>query len=407
MTLVYQSSTTINGSPTIRGGCTWEAGNEALLVDSGVPCLRRYNLSTFAQTASTTVLNFPATVAMINSASCVVIPYSGSTVEFYDLASNTRGAVSSGFNSTNNGVNQLSASDLTNNIIMYVGATTNIGVVRASNYSVSVVTPRTSSSNRVFNCVTFKEAGRWLVGTTGGGLYELDAFGNIYGQMDIQLTPKVSGLTQVDGGSDLSSLDISGLFWDSGILGVSTTTGNFFLVDWGSKTIIASRQFAFTDSSFRPCLVNAGSGIMVASLSNNTSNPGTCIEEVDMVNKAPRVRDNLYTASTSTIAAIGANSTNGRGWAVQSSSGPIRFFDVQADRAITTRAFSVTIGGVHQQARLILLDETSGTATGRPILDTIMQSPTTYSVPSGKNVIEIVKVGEGYTSLWQVNRYTT
>ena len=41
------------------------------------------------------------------------------------------------------------------------------------------------------------------------------------------------------------------------------------------------------------------------------------------------------------------------------------------------------------------------------VKDTIMQSPTTYSVPSGKNVIEIVKVGEGYTSLWQVNRYTT
>lgn len=405
MTLVYQNSTTVNGSPTIRGGCTWEAGNEALLVDSGIPCLRRYNLSTFAQTASTTVLNFPATVAMINSASCVVIPYSGSTVEFYELASNTRGSVAAGTTSTNNGVNQLSASDLTNNIVMYVGGTTNIGVVRASNFSVSVVTPRTSSSNRSFNCVVFKEAGRWIVGTQRGGLYELDAFGNIYGQMDIQLTPKISGLSSVDGFSDLSSLDVSGLFWDSGILGVSTSVGNFFLVDWGSKSIIATHQFP--NGSTTPCLTNAGSGVLVASLGDNTSNPGTCIQEVDMVNKAPRIRSNLYTASTSTIVAVGANSTNGRGWAVQSQTGPIRFFDVQADRAITTRAFSVTIGGVHQQARLILLDETSGTATGRPILDTIMQSPTTYSVPSGKNVIEIVKVGEGYTSLWQVNRYTT
>lgn len=405
MTLVFQGSTTVSGSPTLRNGCTYETGNEALIIDSANNRLRRFSLSTFTELACTTVVSFPAGVALINASSAIVTSYSSSTVDFYELSSNTRTNVSGGIVGSN--FAQCVAGDTSTETVLYVGNSTTVGRVRASGYAVASITPRTSSSGRGYRCIITKGADRWLIGCTGGCIMEIDSNGTVYGQMDVTLLEN-SGLSDVAGFSNLNSLDITTLHYDNNLVTASTSSGNFFIVDWTTKEIISRHQFAPDSSSYPPVLCNASSGIAVTSFGAMISNPGVCIQELDLSVKAPRVRSNLYTAVPSNgFLGIGVNTQNGRGWGIQSNSGPLRFFDVQADRATTTRTFTVQISGVDQKARLILLDETSGTASGRPVLDTIMQSPATYRVPTGKNIIEIVKVGEGVTSLWQVNRYST
>ena len=78
-----------------------------------------------------------------------------------------------------------------------------------------------------------------------------------------------------------------------------------------------------------------------------------------------------------------------------------------APRASTTRTFTVQNNGINQVARLVLLDDTGGQGTDTVLLDTKMQSPATYTVPTGKTIIEIVRIGEGTNSLWDVSTYST
>jgi len=55
----------------------------------------------------------------------------------------------------------------------------------------------------------------------------------------------------------------------------------------------------------------------------------------------------------------------------------------------------------------MLLDDTTSNMVGRPLLDTYMQSPATYRVPTGKTLKVMVKVGEGEDAVWQINSLTT
>lgn len=408
MPLTYQTATTITSSPTIRGGCTVEATNEALLLDSANSRVRRFSLSTFAETASATCLASPAGIALINSSSAIICSSAGGTVDFFELASNTRSNVAGGITSTTGGVTQVIAGDTVTETVLYVGNGTSIGRVRASGFAVSSITPRTSSSNRGFRCIINIASDRWLVGCSGGALYEIDSNGTVYKQMNLGAIPNV-GLYDVVGASMLSAIDISTLYYDNNIIFAASTSGQLYMVDWTSLEVIAREQVPVTSTTYCPVFCSTGSGSVVGNFSNASQNPGTVIWEVDIADRGPVFEVNpLYNANAgSTIIAIDMNKNNGRGWYVQSTSGPIKFFDVTSDRATTTRTFTVNPGGVHQRCNLTLYDETGGTASGRPILDTVMQSPATYRVPTGRDVIELVQIGEGITSSWKVNRYTT
>lgn len=403
MTLSYVGSNSTSGSNTLRAVCIWEAGNYALITDSDAARLRWYDLTTQTMTASTTVTNFPGPVALINSASAVVASYSSSTVDFIELASNTRSAVSGSITSTNSRPN-LMAADTANSIAMYVGNGTSVGRVRGATFTVDSVPVRTSSNNRGFTCIVYKSAGRFIVGTANGSLYEIDTNGNIMGEMDIVLASSPGTQYGVDGTIGAFTCDLTGIWYDNNIVTVSSTMGNIFVVDWTTKELINS--FQYNSNGTGTPLANTGSGEAIYCV--QSASMTETLTQLDLTNRCPNLTGMLYgaNAANNTIGNIGINTQTGRGVYFYLF-GPVRFFDVTSQRATTTRTFTVSPGGVHQKCQLTLIEEVSGVATGRPILDTIMQSPATYRVPTGKAVIELIKTGEGITSSWQVNRYTT
>ncbi len=403
MTLNYVGSNSTSGSNTLRGGCIYEAGNEALILDSDLARLRRYNLTSLTMTSSAVTVASPACVALINSASAVVPSYGSSTVDFIELSSNTRANISGGITSITLGSSYLIAADTSTEIAMYINSTTNVGRVR-SNFTASSLAIRTSSTHRAFNCVILKSAGRWLLGTDNGGIYEIDANGNVIGQMSLTIA-KTNGLNEIGGIGDNGPGDIYSLYHDNNIIVAGTESGSYFIIDWTSKSVINSQQLPTFGATLPLC--NTGSGEAVG-INYGLQNPGTSLVQMDLTNKAPRYTSIMYGANAANNAVnhVYTNTQTGRG-VYYYVFGPVRFFDVTQSQPTTTRTFTVQSSGIDQRCRLILLDETSGTATGRPILDTIMQSPATYRVPTGRNVIQIIKVGEGATSQWQVSRFTT
>lgn len=405
MAISYVGSNNISSSNTLRGMCIWEAGNVALVTDQSATLLRWYNLATTVMTASTTVTSFPGGVAIINSASAVVVSYNSATVDFIELASNTRSAVS-GSNSGTSSLLHPIAADPSNSTAMYItGSTGVLGRIRGSNFTVTSVNVRSSSSNGEFRSIILKSPGRWLVGTTGGRILEVDFDGNVIGQMAVSLAPTPGTQYGIDSTTGALPLDIYGLTYDNNVIVAASSIGNIFTIDWTSKEVTGSFQIN-NRSSGSIALANTGSGDFVYAL--QAVSVSCSLLQIDSTVRFPTTTGYMYgaNAANNTISLMALNTQTGRG-VYSYLFGPVVFFDVTSQRATTTRTFTVNPGGVDQKCNLTLIEEVSGVATGRPILDTIMQSPATYRVPTGKTIIEIVKVGEGISSSQMINRYTT
>jgi hypothetical protein len=409
MAITYQGSTafTITGSPLIRGGATWEAGNRALIVVSGSNALVQFDLTTMAQVGSGTTLGSPVAVTLIDSASAVIISSGGSTVDFYELSSNTRSNVAGGIVGTAP-ANGTLAADPTNKIALYVNAGgRSIAKINGNTFTVTNFTFNFSNSNTnagQLNAIVFIGNRRWIVADALGNLFEIDDFGNCYKQFSINMGS--SQLVQNPISTSTSPLvSPRNLQFTDNMLLMQNDSGVFCIVDWTTGQTIWSWQTA-NNNSGRSTVSETASGICMVYNSANASNPIGCIVEMDLTVKPGSILSELYLQSTGTVVDVGFNSQNSRGWFVYDTNPTttVRFFSLANERVTGTRTFTVQKNGTDVQARLIVWEDG---VLGRPFLDTLMQSPATYRVPTGKTMIELVQIGEGETAEFGVSRYST
>lgn len=87
MALTPLASTVIGGSHTFFPGITNEATNEAYIIGYGTSFLHRYDLTTFAEVASTSMQSNSCGIALINSASAVGVSSTTGNAQFYEISS--------------------------------------------------------------------------------------------------------------------------------------------------------------------------------------------------------------------------------------------------------------------------------------------------------------------------------
>jgi hypothetical protein len=407
MALTPLASTVIGGSHTFFPGITNEAANEAYVIGYGTSFLHRYSLTTFAEVASTSMQSNSCGIALINSASAVGVSSTTGNAQFYEISSGYTQTISAG--STSQGNNQNIAGDPTNNTVMFISSGTRT-LHRIVNFTYTSLTINTGATNDgAMNCIIAKSPGRWLLGTQGGAVYEMDSSGNILNRLQISLD-NTSGAGYFETNSAVAFLPISNLAYDNNLLLIGCGDGTCLVYDLTTQTKIYQYQINSNSQNRGILFSPAASGEVVAVLDTTQSNPGRSVCEMDFTVKPLKFYDSMYTNSTNTPQAVGINTQTSVGWFTQtdaSSVTRIYFFRISGVRPTTTQLFTVNPGGVDQKARLLLLDDTSGNTVGRTVLDTYMQSPATYRVPSGKSLIAAVKVGEGEDATFQANSDST
>lgn len=406
MAITPLASSVISGSPTFYRGCTNEANNEVLVVTNNNNLIR-YSTNTYNVTSSSTIFASCAGVALINAASAVLCTSGVSQAQFYELSSGYAQTISAP-NSSSNGKSQIIAGDPTTGTVIYIVASGSISLVKVtSSFTATALSPPTyNSGDAGWTCIINKSSGRWYLGSISGGIYEIDNNGNILNK--ILPNANIQGLSYSNNTSTLTSNYISTMVYDNNILTVGYGDGNIIFFDTTTNTQIYQHS-ARSPSQSNGTMLAAASGELFGYFVNN-ANPGSLVFEADIVCGPMKVYDYIYANSSGAVQDIGVNTQSSKGWWLQPDSvgtARIYFFSISGVRATTTRTFSVQVGGIDQKCRLILLDNTSGNTLGRPILDTYMQSPATYRVPTGKTIIEVIKIGDGESASWDCSQYST
>lgn len=405
MTLTLLASGFIGTSVTYKDSCPAINSNAIVLVEDNTPSLRVYNASTLAFMASSTLVNTSAiAVTMVNALSALVMYSSVTSLDLVEIATGYRqnyvgGATPPGSRSLGG---QMIAGDPSQNIALGI-TSTNIQLLKFNGNTFTVGLQLWAAENDTGTCIILKGPNRWLLGTLNGLVYEIDSFLNVIDSFNLRLVTFPVGTNNPLGNQN--ALRVTQMAYDTNMLILETDGTAVLVVDWSTKTIIKTwtpeaaviQPLFFSQSS-------SGELLMTADQNNDV------MYEMDMTVSPLTVRGFFYTDSISPVATIGMNAS-GIGWFVdQASPVKIRSFNV-TPRATTTRTITVMntsgAGGVNQQARLTIIDDTSGTGTAFTILDTVMQSPGTYRVPTGRTLMEVVKVGSGVNATYDLSRYNT
>jgi len=406
MSIIYNGSISLTSS-TLQDGIADPSNNQIYFVESTLPSFRKYDMSTFGFIGSATCLSSPGAICLINNASSVIASTSVTTVDFIENATNYRTNKAGGLALAGNAKNQRIAADTASGIAFYVSSTANklVKLVGSPQSVTQITLP--GVANFLPTCVILKSTGRWLVGGRFGKIYEINSSGNVVDELVVPLSPN-TGILSTTALGNLAIDAISSMSYDNNMLLVGTEQA-LMLFDYSTKTLL--KQMFIHQATNQPqnaVLCAAASGETVLSWSNafGAGVENNLIQELDFTVAPFQLRDNLHTDSTNKIVSTGFNPTTALGFALQQTSEKIRIFSV-VTRASTTRTFTVNPGGIDQKFRLILIDDSGGVGNASIILDTYAQSPATYRIPTGKTILELVKVGQGTNALWDYSRYTT
>jgi len=406
MALTPLASTTVTGSPTFYTGCTSEGTNQALVVGYN-GYVHQYSLTTFVETSSSATLSNPSGIAMITPACAVIISSSVAQIDFYQLSTGYIQAITG--TAGTSAKNQVIAGDVTTGTVMYVTNTARTLVTVSSSFTTSSLTLRTGNTAYCAPiCVINKSSGRWLVGTDIGQIYEIDNVGNIYNTIEVN-ADNTQGLYASESGSALIQYAVSNLAYDNNMLLVGMGDGTTYVYEYTTGTKVYQSQFKGTSQNNGILFSVAASGEVAAIVGGTSwSNPGIPLFELDFTVKPLKVRDAIYTGSAiANPQDIGVNRNTGIGWFTGPTSGSVAtiyFFSITGVRATSLQTFTVPGNPI---CRLWLLDNTSGSTVGRPLLDVSMQSPATYRVPSGKTIIAAVQVGDGESATYSGSQFNT
>jgi len=403
MSLTFVASSTLaNCTPT--DGCINEANNTYVIVESNLPSLRVFNTS-LVQQVSSSISASPIGVCMLNTASAVMVSTSVTTVDFIEIATGYSQTVSGGAHpvttsSTSKG--QYVAADTSLGVAFAQGSGGNtvgqVVKITASPQAVSLITLSTYDENMI--SVILKQPGQWLVSGQYGNIYQIDQFGNIQDFCAIRNLMNAGQYKNVT-----QAINPWNMSYDNNMLLVSSDCG-IFLIDWSTKTLLKTIAATPAGTTATPWLICQGSsGVTAAAYINGSQNGQQTVYEMDYTINPVSINSRLYLDSASNTVTTLALGASGYGFYLDSGA-RMRSFQC-TPRGSTTRTVTVQESGVNENARLIVLNDTNGLGESYVVLDTMMTSPATYRVPTGQTLMEIVKVGNGSTALFDVSRYST
>ncbi len=403
MSITYAGSSANLTSNAFRGGCTNESTNEVIIVEDSSSTLRRYSLSSFSQVGSNVSLtSAPCGVCMISTASALVHRNSSSNIDLVELSTGYKQSYTTSAGTFTQTRPQSCASDISNKIA-FLASSVSTGTITKFNGNTFTSTTYTQAGGTFFcgpsegvSCVIYKSANRFLLGTTKGRILEIDENANIVDKMLI-FKDDVGPSTN----SSVISTNVTNLSYSGDFILAYTSGGDIVLLDWTTKKIL--HKHIIENSQTGICICDASSGItLVAKLGTVNALSNGMVSELDFTIGAVQVRDNLYTDSVGGIIATGINTQTGRGWAIQTTTNKIRFFDISrsvVNHTVTTPS--------NANARIAILDETAGQGLLKKVVDTFTTSPRTFLLEPGKDYMELIGLDNGTSTTWNMSRFST
>lgn len=390
MTLTIKSSA--NGAGTPISTCA-DTFNRMISVETGLPSLRVYNLTTMAQVLSSTTLASPVGVTMIDSVSAVVHSSSVSTVDFIDTQAGNRSNISGGSNNNSAFNGQTIAADTDLKVALAACSSVN-QLVRIDGNTFTVTTFLVKGNlNELLKVVIYKGPNRWLVGGTQGGIYEIDNVGNIkdYWAYSLNFTKQFN---------TTPLFEILNLCIENNFLLVNTYQGSF-LMDWSTKTILSKLPLPVT-SIYQAAIVCGGASSIAIVGSRSFSNQGV-VHALDFSSPYYSATQ-AYLDTTSALTTVGLNAS-GYAWTTDNN-GRLRCFQVTPNNTVL-RTVSATIGGVNYPARVTWVDDSNGASNSQVVNDTYMNSPGTYRIPAGLTLYECIQINDGTTAYFDVTKFNS
>lgn len=403
-------------SYSIRDGYI-DTVNDYFLFVTSTNLFKRYNLATGTQVGSdVTVTSSPQAVCLINSASAFVATTNATTHNFIEISSgyvqNVTFTSSSACRTTNetSGTNAYQKMDVDpiNQVAIYLrsAAATAICVVSSSQTGTNITVPLGPSSTNTFECIKYTRDGLFVIGTQHGRIVEINRAGTVQRVINVQ-----ESATLLIGDDNTTTPSISfprvnAFAYGDDVLAVATTIG-LFLYQYSTFKLIKYIN-TFENSTYM-CLSEMVSGEVGFCSTTAFESQQLTVAELDLSVRPGHYEDQLFLSQTSQIMSQIRVSPTGRGVAIYGTSVPsfnMAFFTV-TPRGSTTRTITVTRDGNNIPFRLITIDDTGGVGSRRIIWDTFAQSPYTYRVPLGKNLMELIKYEEGTSAQWGYGRVTT
>lgn len=387
-----------------------EANNYVRFIENTSNSLRTYDLVSGSQVGgNTTVLTSPATISLISNASAFIMSSTGANgIDLIELSSMHRQnySIPGGTGTATTAKGQQSAGDIVNKIVMATSATANTIIKMDGN-----TFTRTALTIPMRGCrassIIYKSANRWLVGTDilvspGGMIFEIDASGNVVDSMDLTRA-NVQGTFIV---SAANSFAITFMSYIDNFVLASTSTGYTYLIDWTTKTIIGMQGFT-TDSSTNTGVVlsTGGSGICLASTMTSSGSYARLVFEIDATLRPYHVTNPFYSdqVSSSSCAALGFSS-HGQGFIAMRNR--INFLTITPRDSSTTTITIQDPPGTDVKGKLWLIQD-DGVGSSFLLLETYLQSPATYRVPTGKTIRAVVKYDDGINAKYSMSVFNT
>lgn len=423
MSIMTYGSTVSKTVSILRDVCIDEANGNAVVVESQSNRIFRYSLTTpYAQVGSDTstgVSGGLSAVTLINSASAY-------------FASSTSSATSVGLMELTSGYAQLynvgtargtralgraqqAAGDPSSGIAFSTTNTARTLVkMTASTFTASQPTILNMQTTSEFaNCILLKEAGRWLVGSNLGKVYEIDSSANV-----IEVT--CCNYAVGDGIDPFIAPTITGISYSNNILAVTTFEGFFQLYNYKTKDLLYSQKFGDSATSTDGTVSNNGGLSLCAAVSgfvmlghNYTTGNSGIVAMADITRTDWPIREILYTGSTSTTPSYALSST-GAGiflrTTVGSATQSLAMFSFIPDRDVIGGFSSMQYPtGTAVAGRVIrIIDDGVGSDNTQVLLDTTIDSGgQTLPVTRHKNIIEIVLTDTGTNQAGHVSEYSS
>lgn len=398
---------TLSASATISSGNVFDAttdntNNIALILDGGNNKLNTYNLATGALITSASVLaSLPRSVVSVNNGASAFIAYfNTNSVSLMELPSGFRTDISGGTSINNISATKKAAlNPVTGNVVWSTDATGTISKLVISTHTASNITIDVCVNDLIYSIAYYGNS-HFLIGTEYGRIYEIDENGVIYNEAAIQLPTTITGVYQ---GGSIVTPQIASISVDNNLVLIATLQGTLHLWDWSTRTELQMIQVGVLNSSILISPSASGEVIFTHITSQQTTNSYAPIYELDFTINPLTVRSTAFTSTITGYQGMNAmNSTNGQFVVCKADAAQTLIFGYITPRASTVQTLS-SPGNV--PVDITILDDL-GTSSS-VILNTYMASPGNYRLPTGRNILEIIKSGDGTDAQWSVRSYAT
>lgn len=283
----------------------------SLLTITSQPDFRKYDLTSLNQTnTSLSIVASPGGITLITQSTAVVVSSTTSQVDFIDINTNAKTAVTTGATTcwVNSQSGQVAGNTSTGIAIATKSTTGSVQKITSGQVLSSLSPTGLSGANATF---IITKGDNFLLGTSNGKVIEIDSSGTVAQTITLPTTPNV-GTTPTP--------VVSGLSYYSPNLAVATQHGLLYVYEYGSSTLIYTGIIDSANSSNAgTTLCTSISGYTVLGRSTAPTNITEAISEFYFSNNSPIIESTYYNDSNSQITGVGLD-INNKSWSIYNTS---------------------------------------------------------------------------------------